>query len=211
MTVGIGTILDRFWTDFCSIFVLLLALGAKEHNHPFSLEVWDVIRLAEFFEVSRESCEEEFALLLEDDGPSAEEDIGLDFVSLFKEFLGVLELEVVIVVIGLRSETNLLHLLLLLVRLCLFLLFLLRVEEFLVVNDSADRRIRSSRDLDQIEVEVIGYFHSLLKRVDTLLYIIANKAHLCDTANLIVNTMRVFFNNSTATRSGRNSCYSFSR
>ena len=139
------------------------------------------------------------------------EDIGLDFVSFLEEFLRVLELEVVIVVIGLRSETNLLHLLLLLVGLCLFLLFLLRVEEFLVVNDSADRRIRSSRDLDQIEVEVIGYFHSLLKRVDTLLYIIANKAHLCDPANLIVNTMRVFFNNSTATRSGRNSCYSFSR
>jgi hypothetical protein len=51
--------------------------------------------------------------------------------------------------------------------------------------------------------------HGLLKRVDTLFYVVANKANLCDTANLIVNTMRVFLNNATATRSGSNSCYIF--
>jgi hypothetical protein len=51
--------------------------------------------------------------------------------------------------------------------------------------------------------------HCLLERVDALLYIVADKAHLSDSADLVVNTMRVFFNNATATRSVGNCCYSF--
>ena len=187
-----------------------MALGAQEHNHSFSLEGWDVIRLAEFFEVSRESCEEKFALLLEDDGSSAEEDISFHFVTFLEELLCVLELEVVVVVIGLRAETDLLHFLLLLVRLRLFLLFLLGVEELLVVNNSANGRIGGRSDLNQIEVEVIGNLHCLLEGIDPLLYVVADEAYLLDTANLVVNTMRVFFNNTTTAWPLRNCCYSFS-
>ena len=194
---------------FCSTFVLLLTLGAQEHNHPFSLEVWDVIRLAEFFEVCRESCEEEFALLLEDDGPSAEEDISFDFVSLFEELLCMFEFEVVIVVIGLRTEPYFLHLLFFLVSLRLFLFFLLRIEELLVVHDSADRRVSRCSDFDEVEVLLVRDSHGLLEGIDPRLNIVANKAYLCDSANFVVNTMRVFFDNTTATRSGSNSCYSF--
>ena len=121
----------------------------------------------------------------------------------------MLELEIVVVVIRLRSKSDFLDLCLLRVGLGLFLLFLLGVEELLVVNDSAYRRRRGRRYLDEVEILVIGHFHSLLERVDTLLYIVANKAHLLDTAYLIVDTVRILFNNSTATRSLRNSCYCF--
>jgi hypothetical protein len=46
-----------------------------------------------------------------------------------------------------------------------------------------------------------------LKRVDTLLYVVADKAYLQDTADFIIDTMRILFDNTTAARSGINSCY----
>ena len=188
---------------------LLVTLGADEHDHPFALEVWYIVRFAVLGQVSSEASQQEFALLFEHDRASAEEDVSLHFVAFFEELDGVFELEVIIVVIRLRTEPDLLHLLFFLVSLRLFLFFLLCVEELLVVNDTAYRRVGGRRYFDQIKVLVVRYTHSLLKRVDTLFYIVADKAHLCDTANLIVNTMRVFFNHTTATRSGLRSCYSF--
>ena len=117
------------------------------------------------------------------------------------------ELEVVIMVVGLRTETNLLDLLLLLVSLRLFLLLFLRVEELLIIYHAAHRRVGGSSDLDQIKILLIGNMHCLLIGVDTRFYVVANKANLLDTAYLIVDTMRVLFDNTTATRSGSNSCY----
>jgi len=51
--------------------------------------------------------------------------------------------------------------------------------------------------------------HCLLERVDALLYIVADKAHLGYTADFVIDAMRIFFNDTTAARSGRNSCYCF--
>jgi hypothetical protein len=48
-----------------------------------------------------------------------------------------------------------------------------------------------------------------LIRVDALLYVVADKANLCHTADLIIDPMRVFFNNTTTAWSGSNSCYMF--
>ena len=189
--------------------LLLLAPRADEEDHSLALEGWHIIGFAVFSEVGSEAREEEFALLLEDDGPSAEEDISFHFVSFFEELDSVLELEVVIVVIGLRTETDLLHLLLFLVRLRFLLLFLLSVKELLVVNDAADRRSSSRSDLDEIKVLLICNSHCLLIGVDTGLYIFANEAHLLDTADFVVDTMRVLFNNSTTAWSLRDSCYMF--
>ena len=199
-----------FGSCLAVVYQLFLALGAEIENHSLALEVRHIIRLAILGEVVSETREEEFALLLEDDRTSAEEDIGFDFVALLEELDSVLELEVVIMIVGLWTETDLLDFLLLSVRFCLFLFFLLRVEEFLVIDYSADRRRSGRSDLNEVEVEIICYFHSLLKRVDALLYVFADKAHLCHTANFVVNAMRIFFNNTTTAWSGSNSCYSFS-
>ena len=124
-----------------------MALWADKHNHSFALEIRHIVGFAIFLQVSGESCEKKFPLLFEDDGPSAEEDIGLYFVAVFEELLRMFELEVIVVIIGLRSESYLLDLLLFLVLLRLFLLFLLCIEELLVVHDSADRRVRRRSDL----------------------------------------------------------------
>ena len=190
--------------------ILLLALGAEEEDHAFPLQRRHIVRFAVLGKVISKACQEEFSLLFEDDGASAEEDIGFDLVALLEELDGMFELEVVIMVIRLRTETDFLDLLLLLVSLRLFLFLLLRVEELLVINNTADRRIRCSRNLDEVEVLLISHLHSLLKRVDALLYIVAYKAHLLNPTYLVVNTMRVLFDNSTTAWPLRNSCYSFS-
>ena len=186
-----------------------MTLRADEHNHSFALEVRYIFGFAVLFQVGREACQKELTLLFEHDRASAEEDIRLHFVSVLEELDGMFELEVIIVVVRLGSETNLLNLLLLLVGFRLFLLFLLRVQELLIVDDPADRGSRRRSYLDEVEILVISYFHSLLIRVDALLYIIADKAHLLDTAYLVVDTMGILFNNSTAARSLRNSSYCF--
>jgi len=130
------------------IYLLLLTLRADVEDHPLALEVRYIIGFAVFSEVVGKACEKEFTLFLEDDGTSAEEDIGFHFVALFEELDGMLEFEVVIMIVGLGAETDLLHLLLLLVSFRLFLFFLLGVEEFLIVHYSAYRRIRRCSDLN---------------------------------------------------------------
>ena len=184
-----------------------MALRADVHDHPFTLEVRYIIGFAVLGEVVSEAREEEFTLLLEDDGSSAEEDVGFDFVAFFKELDGMLELEVIVMIVGLGTETDLFDLLLLGIRFRLFLFLFLCVEEFLVIHDAAYGRIGRSSDLDEVEVLVIGNFHCLLEGVDTLLYVVANKANLSHTADLIVDAMRIFFDNTTTTWSGSNSCY----
>ena len=123
---------------------LLLALRADVKYHSFALEVGYIIRFAVLGEVGSEAREEEFTLFLEDDGTSAEEDIGFDFIALFEELDGMLELEVVIMIIGLGTETDLFDFLLFGICFCLFLFFLLSVEEFLIVHYPAYGRIRRS-------------------------------------------------------------------
>ena len=86
---------------------------------------------------------------------------------------------------------------------------LLRVEELLVVNHSADRGIRSSSNLDEVQILIICNLHCLLKRVDALLYVVADKAHLGHTFDFVINTVRILFDNSTAARSDGGCCYSF--
>ena len=189
--------------------MLLAALRAEVENHSLTLERRYILRLAVLGEVVGETRQKEFTLLLEDDRTSTEEDIGFNFVALLEELDGVLEFEVVVVVIGLRPETDFLNLHLLGVRLRLFLLFLLRVEELLVVYDTADRRVGGSSNLDEVEVLVVCHAHGLFEIVDTRFYILANKAYLLDSADFVVDTMRILFDNTTDTRSGLRCCYSF--
>ena len=188
---------------------LLAALGAEVENHALALEGRHIVGFSVLGEVVGKACQEEFTLLLEDDGTSAEEDIGFDFVAVLEELDGMLEFEIVVMVVGLRSETDFLDFHFLGIGLSLFLLFLLGVEEFLVVDDPADRRSGGRCDLDEVEVLVIRHAHGLFEIVDTGLYVVADKAYLQDSANFVVDTVRILFDNTTATRSGLRCCYSF--
>ena len=94
-------------------------------------------------------------------------------------------------VVGLRSEADLLDNDLRLVRLNLLCLAFELVEELLVVGDAADRRIGFGRDLDQIEFHLIGQFQGLADRQHLRFgHIVAHDAHL-RCRDLIVDAMRI--------------------
>ena len=172
--------------------LVLLGFGGEEHCHPLAFEDWHLLDSGDIFEVVGESEEEDFALLLEEDRASPEEDVGLNFGSLFNELLGVLELEGVVVVVGLRAETNLLDDGLYLLGLDFLLLLLLLVEEFLVIEDSADRRVGRRGYFDEVEFEVVGEFHGVLYRVDArCLDVVANQTNLWDS-DFVVNPVLGF-------------------
>ncbi len=194
---------------FCPL-LLLLALGADEHDHSFALEAGNVIRLAVFLQICCEACEEQFSLLFEDDGASAEEDVGFHFVALLEELLRMFELEVIVVIVGLGSEPYFLDFLLFLVCFCFLLFLLLCVEELLIIHDPANGRISRCSNLDEVEILLICDVHSLLEGVDTGLYVVSDETNLRHTTDLVVNTIRILFDNTTTAWSGSNSCYNFS-
>ena len=103
----------------------------------------------------------------------------------------MLQLEVVVVIVGLRSETNLLHHNFGRFGLLLLLPFLLLIEEFLIIQNLAYRRHCIGRNLDQIETLLVGHVHSFLYGVNTLLYIIADQTHLFGT-DAFVDTILIF-------------------
>lgn len=121
-------------------------------------------------------------MLFEEDGASAEEDVGLNFGTLLDELLGVLELEVVVVVVGLRTETDLLDDGLDLLSLDFLLFLLLLVEELLVVEDTADWGIGGGGDLNEVEFHLVGQFHGVLDgEYSRVLDVLSYETHLRHT------------------------------
>ena len=104
---------------------LFFRLRREDHVHLLAVELRHHLHLGELFEVRGKAQQQDFSLLLEHDRTTAEKDVGFDLGTLLEEVLGVLQLEVVVVVVGLRSEANLLDRDLRLVGLQLLCLFLL--------------------------------------------------------------------------------------
>ena len=114
--------------------------GGNEDSHALAFEHRHLLHLAVFFEVVGKTQQEHFALFLKEDASSAEENIGFDLVSLGEEAFGMFELEVVVVIVGLGSESDFLDVDFDLLCLELFLSFFLLIEELGVVYHTADRR-----------------------------------------------------------------------
>lgn len=96
--------------SFCmnEIRPLLFWLRRENHVHLFAFEFGHRLHFGELFEVRGKTEQQNFTLFLEDDRPTPEEDIGSHFGTLLEKVLRVLQLEVVVVIVGLRAETNLL-------------------------------------------------------------------------------------------------------
>src|SRR5574344_1789637 len=105
-------------------------LWPYEDGHALTFEHGHLLHLAKLLQIVGETQQEHFALFLEKYAATAEEDVSLQLVALREEAFGMLELEVVVVVVGLRSEAYFLHFHLYLFGLHLFLALLLLVEEF---------------------------------------------------------------------------------
>ena len=150
--------------------MVLFFLGrGNHHQHPLALELRHLLGLAVFLQLEREAQKQFFALLGEEDRASAEEDISLDFGSFLQETLGVVELELEIMFVGLGTEANLLDDHLRSVRLLFLRLLFLLIDEFLVVDDLAYGRIGVRSDLHKIQFPFFSHLQRLCKRIDTLL------------------------------------------
>ena len=178
--------------------LLLFHFRRKHHVHLLAVEPGHRLHFGELFEIGGKAQQQDFALLLEDDRTAAEEDVSLDLGALFQKVLSVFELEVVVVIVGLGAETNLLDDHLHLLGLDLLGLFLLLVQELLVVCDAADGGIGLGRNLDQVEFHLVGHAQCIAGgHDDRLLDVVAHQTHL-RCRDLVVDAMGILLLRRTA-------------
>ena len=114
---------------------------------------------------------------------AAEHQHELHLVALLEEALGAFELDVVVVIVGVRAQPHLLQPALVRVGLLLLLLVLVLAE----VHDLADRRVRLVGDFDEVESGPLGTGERLGQRDDADLFAVgADEPYLAGT-NLFVD------------------------
>ena len=144
---------------------LLLFVRGYHHCHSLALKDRHILGVAEFFKLYRKPEELLLALVLEHNGTSPEEDGRLYLGAFLEEFLGVLELELEIVLIGVRAEAYFLYNHLGGVGFHLLRLLLALIEELLVVEYLTNWRIGLGTYLYQVELELICQFQCLCYRI----------------------------------------------
>ena len=179
---------------------LLLGLRCQHHIHLLTIEFRHQLYTSEFLEVVGKTEKKNLTLLLEDDRATTEEYVCLNLSTLLEEVLGVLEFEVLVVVVGLWTKTNLLDHNLHLLSLDLLSLTLLLVKELLVVGNTTYWRLSLWRDLDKVEFHLISQTQRLLDRKHQVrLNVLAYNTH-CRCCNLVVDAVRVLLLGATTTR-----------
>ena len=163
-------------------------LGSDEHNHALTLEHGHRFDLAIFFEVVGKTQQQHFALLFEEDGTSAEENVGFHAVAFGKETFGVLELEVLVVVVGLRTKSNFLYFDFDLLSFELFLTLLLLVDKLRIVNQSTNGRLGIGANLNEVEALLLCEAQGIAGRHNATFNIIADNAHFTH-ADLFVHAI----------------------
>src|SRR5215470_6909396 len=117
---------------------------------------------------------------------SAEEDRGFDLVALAQKTQHVVLLGLVVVIVHVDAELHFLDRNRLLVLLGLALFLLLLVQEFPVIHDAANRRLRCGGNLYQVEVTFAGHLERFERRQDAdLLAFIVNHANFARANTLI--------------------------
>ena len=145
----------------------LLLFRRQHDDHALALELRHLLHFAIFLKVVGKTQQQHFALLLEENRTAFEKHIGFHLGAFLKETDRVFELEVVVVVVGLRAETNLLHHHLRSLGFDLLGLFLLLIEIFLIVENLAHRRFHLRGDFHQIEFQLLSYLMCLLDGIYT--------------------------------------------
>lgn len=93
-------------------------------------------------------------------------DVCLYFSTVFEEFFSMSQFEIKVMVFRIRTESNFLYDGLRCFCLEFFLLFLSRVQEFIVVNDLANRRIGFRANFNKVKVHVTSPIYGLVGVVD---------------------------------------------
>lgn len=172
---------------------LLFLLGRKVHYHLFAFLFGQLIDFAVFLKIRCKTQKEYFPLVLVYYRTAFEKYVSLDFRPFLKETNGVFLFEIVIVFVGLRAETYLLHNHLSSVGLESFLLFLLFVKELAVIDDAAYRRLGVRGYFHQIGLffarQTQCLFYGINSRFDILTY----KTHLLGLYQTVYTVLRRLF------------------
>ena len=169
-----------------------LFFGGDDDHHSLALEFGQLFELAGFLARLCKLEEHQLALVLIDDGTALEEHLDLHLATLLEEADGVVGLELEVVLVGLGSEADFLDDHLGRLRLDVLHLFLLFVEELLVVHHLAHGRGGLGGDFHQVEAELVGECQSLPKGDDLRLKILTDDPHgRC--RNELIDLMRVLF------------------
>ena len=165
---------------------LLLFVRGYHHCHSLALKDRHILGVAEFFKLYRKPEELLLALVLEHNGTSPEEDGRLYLGAFLEEFPGVLELELEIVLVGIRTEADFLDHHLGGVGFHLLRLLLALVEELFVIEYLTNWRIGLGADFHQIQLELVCQLQCFRNRVYARFRnIFPNQTHLLGS-NLLV-------------------------
>ena len=126
-------------------------------------------------------------ILLEQDRPALEKHVGFYLRTLFQEFFGMVQFEIEIMIIRLRTEPDFLYYDLGLLCFKLLLLFTLLIKELTVIGNLTNRWICTGRDLYEIESEPFRNLQGLLQANNScVFYIFPNNTNNTGT-NLIID------------------------
>ena len=166
-------------------------LGRELYRHPLTLKHRHLINFGILLKVVGKPKQQHLALLLEEDRASLKENIRLHLVAIAQKADGVLQLEVVVVVVGLRTEANLFHIDLDLFSFLFLLTLLQLVQEFRVIDYSANRGLCIRGDFDQIGLMFLSQAKRLGYGIDLGFYFVAYYANFFGT-DLLVDPMLPF-------------------
>ena len=160
-----------------SFYLFLGAFRSDHHHHARPLQLRHHLHLAKLLQLLREPEQHDLALVLIDDGTTSEQHLDPHLVAILKEPLGMIELELKVMVVGLGTETDFLDDGLAGIRLDFLLLLLLVENELLVVHSLADWGIGVGRDLHQVQPHVLGDAKRLLDGIDIGIDTFTNQSH----------------------------------
>ena len=167
-------------------FLSFLLVGRNYHCHTLPLKDRHAFGTAVVFKFNRKPQQLFLSLVLEHDGPSAEEYGRLDLGTFLKELLRMLEFELEVMLVGIRTETDLLDDNLRGIGFHFLCLLLLLIEVLLVIEDPAHRRIGLCADLHQVKFELVRHLQRLCNGIYTgFRDILPDQAHLL-SSNLLV-------------------------
>jgi hypothetical protein len=135
--------------------------------------------------------EDDFSLFLVGDGTTLEVYISLNLGALFEELDGVLDLEVEVVIVGIGTKPDLLHDHLGRFGFSFLFLFLLFVEEFLIIHHLTNGGIGIGYNFYQVELLFLGNFPCFFKWIDIRFNILSNEPYL-GSGNIFIDIMLIF-------------------
>jgi len=136
---------------------LMLFFGDDDHGHPATEHYRSSFDLAQFGQYFGNLIHNLAATIDMHHLTPAEEHGKLYFMPLFQKLHSPIDLDVPIMIVNFRTQTNLFQdnrMLLFLAQLCFSLLF---VQVFSIIHNPADRRLGVRGDFDKIQPQIMGF------------------------------------------------------